>query len=194
MLKLFLLLIFVVSVNANSFSLFQGEVRAHTEVFGDSTINPKSTKINSLLLMPKGVESLKGSISFDALSLVSDNLDRDEHMYEALNVKNHTFISFQIKSVQKQGTEYLLKGKLTLNGTQKDIESLVSVVQKEGTLELAGTFSIMMSDFNIEPPTLLFLTVRDQVDIEYTLNYKEERESNEKNNFSTTASNITVFK
>ncbi len=176
MLKLFLLLIFVVSVNANSFSLFQGEVRAHTEVFGDSTINPKSTKINSLLLMPKGVESLKGSISFDALSLVSDNLDRDEHMYEALNVKNHTFISFQIKSVQKQGTEYLLKGKLTLNGTQKDIESLVSVVQKEGTLELAGTFSIMMSDFNIEPPTLLFLTVRDQVDIEYTLNYKEEKE------------------
>jgi polyisoprenoid-binding protein YceI len=176
MIKVFLVFMLAMSLNATTLSLVKGEVKAHTEVFGDSSIDPMSTKVNSILIMPKGIESLKGSISFDATSLVSDNIDRDKNMYEALEVKKHSFISFQITTVQRQGDKYLLKGRLTLNGTQSDIDSLALIEKEENSLSIKGSFSIKMSDFDITPPSMLFLTVRDQVDIEYTLNYKEEKE------------------
>ena len=176
MMKLFLLFLLVVGVNASTFSLQTGEVRAHTEVFGDSTIDPKSTKINSVLLMSEKIESLKGSISLNAMTLVSDNLDRDEHMYEALEVKEHTHIAFHINSLVKKDKNYILLGTFVLNGTQHEISSVAIIKQENNSLSLEGSFSIKMSDFNIKPPTMLFLTVRDRVDITYSLKYKEEKE------------------
>jgi polyisoprenoid-binding protein YceI len=90
-----------------------------------------------------------------------------------MNAQLHKNISFYILSLNKVENMYEIKGFLILNGVKKEITSTVTIVQNRDTLKLDGTFSIKMSEFNIEPPTLLFLSVRDQVDITYNLNYKD---------------------
>jgi len=170
----FIILVFLSGIlNAAMFSLQTGEIQAHTEIFGDSGIDPKTTEISSQLMMEKGVESLRGTISFKTLSFKSENKDRDEHMHESMNSELHKSVSFYISRVRKIENIYEVSGYIVLNGVKKEIKSTVTIVQNRDTLNLNGTFSIKMSEFKIEPPTLLFLSVRDQVAITYNLNYKD---------------------
>lgn len=71
MFKIALFLIFSLGAFANDLSIVKGEIKAHTEVFGDSEINPQTTNLKSLLTINDKVESIKGEIFFDTLSLVS---------------------------------------------------------------------------------------------------------------------------
>ena len=174
MYKLIILLMMGFTLNASMFYLETGEIKAHTEIFGDGTIDPKTTAIDSSLMAEEGLESLKGTISFKALSFKSENEDRDENMHESMNIEAHKSVSFYILSLKKLENSYEITGFLILNGVRKEIKSDAKIVRDEGSLKLSGTFSIKMSDFNIEPPTLLFLSVRDQVDITYNLNYKDK--------------------
>ncbi len=174
MYKIVLLVLLAIVANAGGLTLKQGQINAHTEVFGDNTINPSSSKITSFLDMKNGVESIRGQISFLALSLVSDNLDRDEHMYEAIRAKTEKFITVEIKDVVKEGKNYDVMATLTLNGVSKDIKAASLITQENGTLNISGGFKINMSDYGIEPPSMFFLTVRDQVDVTYDLNYEEK--------------------
>jgi len=171
----FMILVFLSAIlNATMFSLQTGEIKAHTEIFGDSGIDPKTTIISSNLMMEEGVESLKGTISFKTFSLKSEKEDRDEHMHESMNSELHKSVSFYISRVKKLENDYEISGFVVLNGVKKEIKSVATITENTDTLKISGTFSIIMSDFSIEPPTLLFLSVRDQVDITYNLNYKDK--------------------
>ncbi|XPV68632.1 MAG: YceI family protein [Halarcobacter sp.] len=158
---------------ANSLVLQDGKIQAHTEVFGDSTINPASTNIESDLTMEDTLESIKGNISIKALSFVSDNKDRDEHMYKVLNSELNPTITFKLTSIVKQKDGYKLSGLLTLNGVSKKIDTLASIYDTNNTISFSGNFSILLTDFNMEPPTMFFLTVRDLIDIKYSLIYNK---------------------
>lgn len=173
-----LVFIFILAISslANVLVLEKGEIHAHTEIFGDSEIDPKTNKISSNLVIAQDIESIKGNISINSLSLVSDSLPRDEHMYEVLNVKINPTIKFEIKSIQKMDKNYQINGSLTLNGVKEDISSIATIAtipEDNSSTTIKGTFWIKLTQFNIKPPKLLFLTVRDQIDINYNLLYKK---------------------
>lgn len=147
----------------------EGFIQAQTEILGDSNIAPKSSHIMTKLVMEEGVESLKGDISLELLNLKSENEKRDAHMYETLHVKEHPSTSFKLKEVKKEADGYHLLGVLTLNNQTKDIDTKADISDQEALLQLKGGFSIKMTDFGIEPPTLLFLSVRDEIVISYDL-------------------------
>ncbi|WP_419769811.1 MAG: YceI family protein [Candidatus Marinarcus sp.] len=156
---------------ALNLSLQNGEIKAHTEIFGDSAINPSSTKISADLVMEDTPESIKGEISILGADLTSDNAKRDEHMYETLNVSTQPKISFTIESIRLGEEKYIISGKLSLNGVTKEVKAMSSIDQNESSVAMKGMFYIKMSDYGIEPPTLLFLKVRDQVDLNFDLNF-----------------------
>lgn len=170
--KLLFLLVVPFALFGQNLSLVDGVLKAHTEVFGDSTIDPATKKIDTDLSIGDTIESLKGTISINALDLVSDNSDRDEHMYEAIGAQKFTTITFEIKKVIKSKDRYMLGGELTLHGVTKILTLPVSIEKNGVNITLYSKFSIIMSEFGIEPPTLLFLTVRDQVDIDVNLQLK----------------------
>lgn len=169
--KLIILVIVAIFSYGDNLVLQEGEIIAHTEIFGDSEINPSTKKIDSKLTMNQNIESIKGDITIKSLSLRSDNDDRDKHMYEVLNIKINPEISFEIKTVKKTDSFYKIDGLLTLNAIKKEISSLSIITEEKNLLNLSGNFSIKLSEFNIEPPSLLFLTVRDQIDIKYNLSH-----------------------
>lgn len=174
--KIFIL-IFSTFLAANAFNLkfTQGEVQAHTEVFGDNKINPTTNKIESILTINETVESLRGNIIINPLSLKSDKEDRDTNMYELFNVKVHPNISYQIKSITGNHENYTLQGTLTLNGVKKEIFSKAIIEQTINQLNLKGNFSIQLTQFNMQPPSMFFVRVRDQIDINYNLTYTKEK-------------------
>jgi polyisoprenoid-binding protein YceI len=170
--KLILVAILAIFSFGNDLVLQEGQIVAHTEIFGDSEINQKTTSIESELAMGEDIESIKGNISILSVSLKSENKDRDVHMYEVLNKETHPTISFQIKSIIKIKNHYKINGILNLNNVKKEITSIVTIIETEESLNFIGSFSIKLTQFDMKPPSMFFLSVRDQIDIKYNLVYK----------------------
>lgn len=169
MFKLLIVLSLVLFANASNLSVQKGEIIAHTEVFGDSEINPTTKDVKADLTMNDTIESIKGKIYFDTISLISDKKTRDEHMYELLQAEKFKTITFDIKSIVKTDVDYEIKGVLTLNGVQKNIKAKISINKQNNQLLLTGGFSFNLTDFSLVPPTMMFLTVRNRIDISYNI-------------------------
>ncbi|MEV9593037.1 YceI family protein [Aliarcobacter butzleri] len=170
--KIVLLIILSFSLYANNLSIVTGEIKSHTEVFGDSEINPTTKEVKANLIVENSLESIKGQIFFDTLSLVSEKKDRDAHMYELLNEPKFKTISFDIKNIVKNGINYDINGVLVLNGVSKDITVKSNITEQNNQILFDGRFSFNLTDFNLEPPTMFFLTVRNQIDVTYKIQFK----------------------
>lgn len=172
MFKLVLVLLFALFANAQELKLLDGQIQAHTEVFGDSTINPETKNITAEVQKGDSIESISGEFIINSSSLVSDNKDRDKNMYELLKSSVNPTISFAITSIVKVEDKYQIIGNLKMNNVTKEISSLATISEENGVL-MSGDFSFNLTDFGIEPPTMFFLTVRNQVDIKYNFNFEK---------------------
>lgn len=175
MFRIGVLLCMALWANAYDLQLQEGEIKAHTEVFGDSQINPTTKAIHSQLVIGDTVESIKGDISIEFVSLKSEKEDRDKNMHELINAKLFPNVVYTVKSITRFDTNYEIIGSLILNGITKEVISTALIEDKENVLNLNGNFSIKLTQFGMEPPSMFFVTVRDQIDITYNLTYKKEQ-------------------
>jgi polyisoprenoid-binding protein YceI len=171
--KILIILCLSLAAIASSLSVQKADITAHTEVFGDSQINPSTKEINTFLTIQKEVESIRGKIYFDTITLISEKRDRDSNMYELLNFQKYKTISFDISSIVKNDNGYDINGDLTLNGVTKNIITKGEIINNKDAILLKGGFSFNLTDFNLEPPTMFFLTVRNQIDISYNIQLKK---------------------
>lgn len=159
-------LLLVSSVYAGNLSFEAGTIKAHTEVFGDSTIDPMIKKATSHLSMDTSPASLKGSIDVSLSDLFSDNKKRDEHMQEALESSVFPKAVFDVKEVvSKGGDTYVLKGTMNLHGVAKPLSFEGTITEEGNKVRIKATSGLKMTDFGIKPIKMMFLTVRDQVDL-----------------------------
>ena len=173
MFKILIILCLGLAAIASNLNVQKGEIIAHTEVFGDSQINPTTKEINSFLTMQNDIQSIRGKIYFDTISLISQKRDRDSNMYELLNFQKYKNISFDISNIVKNENGYYINGDLTLNGITKNITTNGEIINNKDAILLKGGFSFNLTDFNLEPPTMFFLTVRNQIDISYNIQLKK---------------------
>ena len=171
--KIALALMLCAGANAANLTVTKGEITAHTEVLGDNEINPNTKSVRSSLTIDDKIESIKGQIFFDTLTLVSTKKDRDDHMYKLLNVEKYKTVSFDITSIVRNGLNYDISGILTLSGVSKNITVRSNIIEENGHISLDGGFSFNLTDFKLEPPTMFFLTVRNQIDITYKIDLKK---------------------
>jgi len=172
---IFLALIISNFAFANALIFQTGKVMVHTSVFGDSAINPESSVITSHLKIDDNgdITTLKGVVDISLINLKSDNRARDEHMYEAINTKKYPFVIYTIKSVVLNSSGgYNINGLLNLHGITKVLNFSASIEQKGEQLTIKGETSFKMSHFGITPPKLLFLSVRDLLEIKIDTTYK----------------------
>ena len=167
--KILIILCLSLALNAAILNIQIGEIIAHTEVFGDSQISPSTKEINTFLTIQKEVESIRGKIYFDTITLISQKRDRDSNMYELFNFQKYKNISFDISNIVKNENGYYINGDLTLNGITKNITTNGEIINNKDAILLKGGFSFNLTDFNLEPPTMFFLTVRNQIDISYNI-------------------------
>jgi len=151
---------------ANELKLIDGFASAHTEVFGSSDINPLSTHITANVTYDATSKSLNGNITVHLDKFFSDHQGRDEHMYESMQRDLYPTINYHILSLKKSSHEtYMLSGEMTLHGVTKRVNFTVNLTDTNRTLSIRGRGEIIMSDFKIKPPGLLFISVRDRVEL-----------------------------
>jgi len=174
--KIILIIILATTIFANPLIFLKGSVTAHTEVIGDSTINPTSSGIISHFTIQDNILSLKGSVDVLLTNFNSDNSSRDKHMCNLLNIMKYAKTTFTIQSIIKNendsnNNQYTLKGTLNLHGITKAVNLHGNILFNNKILTLQMTTSFKMSDFGITPPSLLFFDVRDLVDINIDTSY-----------------------
>lgn len=131
-------------------------------------------------------DQLKGTINLNAdtvyfelpLKTIKTGIKlRDKHMREALEVKKFpkTRFSGQIITGSPQKGETVtstVKGDYTIHGVTKQIEVTGTVEWKDDQLIVNASFSINITDYGIERPTVMFVSVYDkhEISIDATLN------------------------
>ncbi len=92
--------------------------------------------------------------------------DRDEInkriITEVLNTEKHPVIDLVSSSVRKDGSQYLVRGGLTVNGEKREISF---TVRKEDGAHYVTDVSLHLPDFGIKPFSALFGAVRLKPDI-----------------------------
>lgn len=168
--RLIFLLAVPLMVFGGNLTLKSGVIQAHTEVFGDSSIDPSVSKIQADLSMQNSnVESLKGTLSFNIMDFKSSNDGRDEHMQEMFDLKKQANVSLTILSVTKKERKYLIDGIMKIHGVKKPVELSSTIVQKGHQILINSDFSVKVTDYAMEQPSMLFFTVRDRVDVNASL-------------------------
>ena len=96
-------------------------------------------------------------------------------MHELLKVEKFKTISFDIKSITQNGNAHDINGVVTLNGVSKNITAKTTIIKENNQVTLKGGFSFNLTDFSLEPPVMMFLKVRNQIDISYNILLSETK-------------------
>jgi len=109
------------------------------------------------------------SIIIPVISMKTGNASRDSHMLESLEYPKFKEIKGRINSISGSDSSILIKGSLEIRGKEKSFETKAALKNINGKKELTGSFMILLSDFAIDPPDLLFMKVKDEVRIDYRI-------------------------
>lgn len=126
-----------------------------------------------VLLDPLAGAQLRLAVSVDLRTLKSDNAARDQHMHEKLlevvRFPSATFEASEFRPTpraDKENGEGVLSGTLKLHGVERAVSIPVRYTLNGTTLQGEGNLLVKLSDFDMSPPRLLGLKVRDQVTVE----------------------------
>jgi len=159
-----------------SFPLFSAElvlkdgyVAAHTEMLIDSTIDPINNSLQADITMDgSDIMTLRGKFWVEMNLFTSDKGNRDEDMYEELEIGEFKIAIFNIANIIKSDSfdNYIIEGMLDFHGIKKELSAMAQItVTDNGSVVIEATSKILMSDFGIEMPCLVFMCVRDRVDL-----------------------------
>lgn len=124
-------------------------------------------------------EQLNGMIDFEE-NIIDFYIDlntlktgigkRDRDMYQTLNTDEHPFAEFTgslvtPSPIPDQRTEVTAIGEFTVNGVTNEIEVQGLIEPSDEGLILEAKWSLLLSDYNIEPPGILFYRVHDTQEI-----------------------------
>lgn len=124
-----------------------------------------------------GLRSLRLSVAVADLKSGESGLDKN--MRKALKqdqapVIRFTLADYQTESAKDDGLVVKVRGRLAIGGVEKDAVVTGECRFGPDGLEVTGTDDILMSDFGVKPPTLMFGAIKtaDKVAVHFTLKLK----------------------
>jgi polyisoprenoid-binding protein YceI len=146
---------------------------------GDSTLHPyfstatlmtMSGSADTTSALPDSIKKdnpVKLEVAIPVIGLKSGESGLDKNMYAALKAKDFPQITFKltgykvaIDSASQTGETVRAEGLLSIAGTEKPISMIASASASNGGLRLWGQKELLMTDFGVTPPTLLFGTIK----------------------------------
>lgn len=143
---------------------FEASVPSFEEVKGKNTavtciLNTSNGEIAALALM-KGFRF--------KVALMEEHFN--ENYVESSKFPKATFKGkiedFDISKISTSAKDFTIKGKLELHGKSKDISSVAKIKKIGSDIEVKTTFSVNVSDFNIEIPSVVSKKVAKKVSID----------------------------
>ena len=127
-------------------------------------------------LTPGHFKTMELSIPVEDIDSDSRRLTRNLQGY--LKIDEHPTITFnmsEVESVTVEANEATIIAKGIVNAAGVDHETTMNVTAtlNDGTITFSGSQDLLMTDFNIDPPTAVMGTIRarDEISIIYTLTF-----------------------
>ncbi len=97
------------------------------------------------------------------------NASRDSHAMEMTNALKWPNVTFASTLVKPEGAGYRVAGDLTFHGQTRPVDFLVTPKNVDGKVEITGGFTVTLTEFGVERPSLLFVPVEDKLTISFDL-------------------------
>lgn len=131
-----------------------------------------SREINSVILTDASKNVItQAAVSVKISSFDSQNANRDSHCIEVTEAIKFPNISFSSTSIKQNSNMLDISGKLTFHGVTKEITLTAERKTVNNQLQISGSFSVNMTDYNIDPPSLMALKTDEIIKLNFTLVY-----------------------
>ncbi|GET24746.1 YceI family protein [Prolixibacter sp. NT017] len=134
-----------------------------------------SKSVKGVIVVDNKTKEIKQTaIAIKVSTFDSHNANRDSHMMEATDAIKFPDVTFASTSFQKdqQGQE-TVTGKLTFHGISHSITvPIVEKTDSNGEIEVTGKFDVKMTDYKIDPPSLLGMPAKDDIKLNFDLFFK----------------------
>ena len=109
----------------------------------------------------KKIESVAAAV--DVMTFDSGNSNRDSHAMEVIDAFTYPDVSFSSTSVAQQGDSVFVHGTLTFHGVTNDVTIAGKDTWTGSSLIVDAHFSLSLTAFKIERPSLLLIPVNDEL-------------------------------
>lgn len=104
-------------------------------------------------------------------SFDSRNANRDSHMIEVAEGLTYPEITFASTRITKNGEGLDVTGNLKFHGITRSISFKCTRKNEKKAIVVAGSFRVRLTDFAIEPPSLLGLATEDEFNVAFEMTY-----------------------
>ena len=159
------LLLFVSFLSSQTYEIKGAQIKYYGKHFLHDWIGI-SNDLNGNVFIDSDNSKYQVEINVPLISFNSNNSNRDSNMLihtEALTYPNVRFISTNIIVNQNSA---MVEGNLLFHGVTKKIKS-TAVIDIANGFAAKGSFNINLKDYNVDPPTLMLITINDIIKIEY---------------------------
>jgi polyisoprenoid-binding protein YceI len=146
---------------------------AGTSTLHDWTMTTKEPQVQVAFDIANGViTQVKNlNVTVACQSLKSAHNAMDKNAYSSLKADKFKTITFKIASATVQGNAIQCTGSLFISGVTKNVTVSASYeVKPDGTINVTGSMPIKMSDYQVEPPTFMFGSVKTGNDVKVSFN------------------------
>ncbi len=112
------------------------------------------------------------SLIVPVASLDCKNGTMNSHMRKALKADKNPQISWRMSSYRVTGTDVVIKGLLSIAGTEKALElKATGNADNDGTIRIKGSTKFKMSEYGVKPPSLMLgsMKVGDPITVAFDL-------------------------
>ncbi|WP_027881841.1 YceI family protein [Meiothermus rufus] len=106
-----------------------------------------------------------GRVCVDLSRFDSGNPLRDADARGVFDVNRFPQSCLEVERLSQNGEEAVLLGTLEISGTRRSVRIVGRLVQEGSGYRFSGGFNTRFSEWNLTPPSLLFLRVNDPVEV-----------------------------
>lgn len=128
--------------------------------------------VTSVLLCNKDKNRIdQVAVAVSIASFDSQNANRDSHAMEVTEALKFPVISFSSTSIKQEGENLTVTGNLKFHDVTKSITfTAVSKVKKD-KIEVTGNFEIDMTEYKVEPPSLMGVATDKEIKLSFDIFY-----------------------
>lgn len=131
-----------------------------------------STEVSSILVTEEDRKIIRQvAVSVKLNTFDSQNANRDSHMIEVAEGLKFPSVTFASKEIKQDGDKLQVNGILTFHGKQNEINFPAIRTNSGKQIVVTGGFKLKLTQFGIEPPSLLGLATEDEFELNFNVVY-----------------------
>lgn len=129
-----------------------------------------TSDVKGVVSYDKNIDQYECSISVPLSTFSSGNDNRDSNMLVYCRALDFPNINFQSTSIKVNESTLEIEGKIEFAGEEKEIKTNAKLNSLDNNLfAIEGELDILLSEFKVERPSLLFVEIEDLVRIKYSI-------------------------